>query len=539
MSVKTGLEKTVDSLISIFSPKAAVRRKMYRRSLNPSKPKRSAQYAAAKTSRLTGSWSPVDTNVNKIIGASSAAVRARVRQLVRDFSYFSRAVETLVDHTVGEGIVYQSRVVGPDGKLAKDVNQKIEDAFKWWGDECDIANKLHYYEIMSLMKRQDLECGEFLIIPRLSRKRNRFIPFALQVIEPDWLTDINPSVVNKENELDQGIEFNPDTGEVKYFHFADPDKYGKTTRVKASNVIHKFKTYRPGQLRGISPFSPAVLITHDLHDYIEAEIDAAKLAAKYLAFVQKPTALESDLLQDGTGDDEGKKIDEMENAIIEYLATGEEIKIAEHHRPGTSFSPTIKLLLCMVAATVGVPYELLSMDYQGMNYSTSRTVRNDFAHYLRPISGRHVRHFGMSTFKPFLDWSVLTNKLSLPGYGSNPRPFWKSEWQPPGMESLDPLRETKGMVEQLKARLRSPQEIARARGRDLEDIYKEIAEAQDLAEELGVEKPDFDSTSVAGNPAAVEGQKQLIVKGNGDFREDMEIWLYEIIEAMQEKASQL
>lgn len=535
MGMTNGLEKAIDGLISIFNPRSAVRRQLYRRSLNRPSPGRTAQYAAAKTGRLTGDWSPVDANINKIIAASAPVVRARVRQLVRDFSYFSRAVEILVDYTVGDGIVYQSRVEGPDGKLDKKINQQIEDAFKWWADEADISGKLHYYEMMALAKRQDLECGEFLIIPRISRKRNLFIPYTLQMVEADWLTDINPSLVNKDNELDQGIEYNPETGEVKYYHFADPEKYGKTTRVKAANCIHKFKTYRPGQLRGISPFSPAVLVTHDLHDYMEAEIDAAKLAAKYLAFVQKPTPIDSDLLTDGTGDDKGKKIDEMENAIVEYLAAGEEIKIAEHSRPGTSFSPTVKLLLCMVAATVGVPYELLSMDYAGMNYSTSRTVRNDFAHYLRPIASRQVRHFGMPTFKSALEWSVITGKLDLPDYRVNKRQFWKSEWQPPGMESLDPLRETKGLVEQMKSRLRSPQEIARARGRDLEDIYKEIAEAQELAKELGVEEPDFGSTSVAGNPAAVEGQKMISVKGNGDLKHYLETALINLVDEIEER----
>jgi lambda family phage portal protein len=382
MEIANGLGKAVDGIISIFSPRAAMQRRMYRNRLGRTRSARTAQYAAAKTSRLTGDWAPADSNVNAIIGASAAAVRARVRQLVRDFSYFARAVEIMVDYTVGEGIIYQSRVVGPDGKLDKPTNQKIEDAFNWWADEADIAGKLHYYEMMALAKRQDLECGEFLIIPRASRKRNRFIPYVLQMVEADWLTDTNPTIVNKENELDQGVEFNPVTGEVKYFHFADPDRYsGKTTRIKAENCIHKFKTYRPGQLRGISPFSPAVLVTHDLHDYMEAEIDAAKLAAKYLAFVTKPTPMGTDLLEDGTGDDEGKKIDEMENAIVEYLAAGEEIKISEHNRPGSSFSPFVKMLLCMVSASVGVPYELLSMDYQGMNYSTSRTVRNDFSHF--------------------------------------------------------------------------------------------------------------------------------------------------------------
>jgi lambda family phage portal protein len=391
MGLSKFLGNAVDGAIGVFSPKAALHRKFYRNRLSGKRA--SAKYAAAKTDRLTGAWAPVDSNVNAIISASSSMVRARVRQLVRDFPYFSRAVDVLVDNTVGSGIMFQSRIQTSDGKLDKQKIQQVEDAFNFWADEADFAGKLHYYEIMELCKRQDLECGEFIAIRRNTRLKGRYIPFALQLIEADWLTDRGVQKVGRGNEIDQGIEFNTVTGEIVAYHFTDPDTWGKTTRAKADVVLHGFKTYRPGQLRGISPFSPAVLVTHDLHDYLESEIDAAKMAAKYLAFVTKQEGVNTGLLDGETGTaDEGKKLDEMENAIIEYLQTGEGIEIATNPRPGTNFAPFVKLMLTMISATVGVPYELLSMDYSKMNYSTGRTSRNDFSHFLRPISVRHVRY---------------------------------------------------------------------------------------------------------------------------------------------------
>ena len=60
--------------------------------------KRSEMYAAAKTTRLTGAWNPSNANINDIIGASSPYLRARVRQLIRDFPYLTRAVRIMVDY---------------------------------------------------------------------------------------------------------------------------------------------------------------------------------------------------------------------------------------------------------------------------------------------------------------------------------------------------------------------------------------------------------------------------------------------------------
>jgi hypothetical protein len=142
-------------------------------------------YAAAKADRLTGGWFPVNEDVNKIIGAASWRVRARVRQLVRDFPYFKRAVDIITDYVVGEGIMFQSRIASPDGTLYKQWIQAVEDAFSFWADEADFAGKLHYYEMMRLAKRQDVESGEFLIIKRAVKDRSAYLPYHLQMVEAE------------------------------------------------------------------------------------------------------------------------------------------------------------------------------------------------------------------------------------------------------------------------------------------------------------------------------------------------------------------
>ena len=115
----------IDSLIAIVSPKKALQRQFFRERLAMSK--RSETYAAAKTSRLTGTWLPTDTSPNPIIAASSPTVRARTRQLVRDFPVLSNAVDRLCDYTVGPGIQFQSKVKDRQGNLYKRRIQEIEE----------------------------------------------------------------------------------------------------------------------------------------------------------------------------------------------------------------------------------------------------------------------------------------------------------------------------------------------------------------------------------------------------------------------------
>jgi capsid protein len=160
----------------------------------------------------------------------------------------------------------------------------------------------------------------------------------------------------------------------------------------------------------------------------------------------------------------------------------------------------------MLSIVTGAPYELISGDYQGLNYSTGRIVRNDFAQQLRPISVRHIRQFAMPTIRPAIDMAVMTGKLSLPGYWQNPRVYWECEYQPPGMDAVDPLREAKSQIESISFGLKSPQEVARERGRDLEEVYKEIAMANELAREMGLEFKAA-GTSEKNNPAAIMNEE--------------------------------
>lgn len=509
MTLSNSIGNFFDDAIGIFSPESALKRKFYR-DLIDKKNKRSATYAAAKTSRLTGGWSPIDASVNDLIRASSPQVRARVRQLIRDFPVFSRAVQVLIDTSIGRGLLFQSRATDSTGtKIDKKLTDKIESAFNFWADEADISGKLHFYELMELAKRQELEGGEFLLIKQKVSDRRRFIPFALQAIEPDWLTGYPSTMVSETNAIDQGIEYNKVTGKPVAYHFSDPNSWGKATRVAAENVLHGFHTLRPGQLRGISSFAPGVLLSHDLSEYLDAEIDTAKMAAKYLAFVTKadPSARTAGLLE-GTGADEGKKIDEIENAIIEYLGQGESITIASNPKPGANFPPTVKLMLSLFAATTNVPYELLSFDYSGLSYSSARISRNDFARFIKPLIVRHIRRFCSPIFRDFMDQAVMSERLTLKGYFTDPWRYLKAEWQPPGMEHVDPLRETKGLISEMEAGLRSPQEITLARGKDYETLIQEIKRAKELLKDAGLEF-GTPSTSVANNPAALEGQKAL------------------------------
>lgn len=512
MSILSSIENGLDRAFGIFSPRAEVQRRFDR-----GMAEKARMYAAAKPSRSNSEWIPVNQDVNTIIRTSAVSLRSQVRKMVRDCPHFARAVQVQVDFTVGTGTNFQSRIRNPkwnpgekgQSRFDRKLCQNVEDAVAWWMDEADASGRQHFGELERLAKTQDAEVGEFLFVKTFIKDPKRYIPFALMPYEVDWLTT-NYQQIAAGNEADQGKEFDPVTGRIVAYHLQPPSSFGtlgllKSTaavRIPAEYVLNHFETRRAGQLSGVSPFVTAIMIARDLDDFLTATVDTAKLAAKYLAMIETPDAAAFQNSR-GVAVESGKKVEELENAIIEYLRPGEKITFAKNDNPGATFDPFTRFILRVVAIASNCSYTLLSGDYSQTSYTTLRGERQDMVKMFAFPQFRHVKHFTAPIIQEAIYWSWMSGKLKMPGdFASNPRPYYRASYIPPGMEPLDPLRESKANRDEMGSGTRSPQEIVAKRGRDLEEVYDELAEAQELAEERGLIL-DNGNTSLATAPSAL------------------------------------
>jgi len=498
--------RAIDRLLGVFSPHAELRRMTSRAIVT----KMRSQYAAAKGNTNTGGWNPVDSNVNTVIANSSERLRARARQLVRDMPAMATAVQRVEDFTVGNGITLQARVKDESsGKLAQVLNTKIEDAWKRWCDQADAGGRLHFYEMQQLACRQDIEAGEYIFIKRFTRAKNRYLPFELLAIEPDQLSAYGAKPLPG-NEIYQGVEYDPRTGAAMAYHFEDPDRWKNAQRYPADRIIVGYKTLRPNQLRGVTPLATVILLAHQLRDYLEAEISSAQRAARWLAFVtsQDPEAAMNAFGADLATDDENNSYYSMEmgHSIVDFLRSGDSVTIANHNRPGDNFEAFVKIILRAFAAAVGVTYELVSGDYVGSKYTSARVARNDMLKGIDIRRGRLIRQFCEPIKREFLFWAVTTGRLNLPGYFNNMEFYNRSVWMHPGMEQLDPLREGRAEGDAVNQKLRSPQEVLQARGRDPEQVLDEWAEWKQMVEDKGLSLSDDSKAQLKSNPAEVADQ---------------------------------
>jgi len=478
--------KFVSSLWNNFRNKSKLRRPVKR------------MYKAAKEN---DGWLPVnDIDVNFVIAASSPKVRARVRQLVRDFPYFKRALKKIADFRIGKGITYNPLVFNSDG-LNVPLNNELKNHFDSWCERCDNTGRMHFYELQKLMVFQELEAGEYFLVKQYDKNRKPY-PFFLSPIEADQLSNYKSRPIN-DNTVNYGIEQNK-YGQIVAYHFHDGFS-PKSMRVSSDYVINGLEVMRPGQLRGISPFVSSVLAANSLGEYIGAELDAAKKAAKILAIVESHDIPGHQQARRYVGEKENvnnARIEDIENAIVEYLRPNEKMNFVDSKRPTNSFSPFVKFMLQMLSIGTECPYELLSGDYEGLSFSSLRGIRMDYQLSIDCEVGRLINQALDPIQKWVFDCLYLSGHTKINYAGSNHT--WRTNKQWP----IQRLQDSKAAAQEMKMTAMSPQMFCADRNNDWYQVIEEISIAKKIAESKGLSLDELYgviSTADAGNDAYLTG----------------------------------
>jgi len=464
------------------------------------------KYAAAKSSPTSGVPWHSKTTQNDEFDTSWDTVVQRTSGLVRDFPVFAGAMNNREAFVVAGGIKPQVMVENPDGSTNKELSSKIEEAFMKWANDpskCSTDGRLNLWQMQSLSERQECEFGEYLFIENVDSKGN----YTLSPSEPTSLADqgiFEVKKTGKGNVLWRGIEYNPKTGRIVNYHFTDPvdanDFNWDTIKIPADRVIHSFKTLRPGQLRGMSPFASAVLSAYALRDYETAEMDAQKMSSKWMAFVTAPAS--GNFSNNFSGKIEqnnlyGSYVEAIDNATIQYLKSGEQVTMNTMQRSSGAFSEFNEIIIRRLSSAIQLPYELLSQNYSGLNFTTLRAVRNDFKQALRPIWERKISHLCQPVFVKWLHVEVLSGRINLPGYFQNPDRYTKTSWITPALENIDPLKEFQADLLKVRSGAKSMQEVIKEMGGDPEKVLKDMVVWKEQLDEADLSFPELSTQDVS------------------------------------------
>ncbi|RAN30642.1 phage portal protein [Hyphomonas pacifica] len=505
-----------------------------------------AYQAASRNRQQTVGWSASAVSSASETYANRQPIAARARDLIRNSGIATGAMRKVRAQTIGPGLRLRAKPdatrLGVDPTEALTFSRKIEGAWSDWADDhrhqCDLARTRTFGQLSRIMWSDRFTTGENLAVLRWKEDRGTDYATCVQLVDPERLS--NPGGKMDEDLLRQGIGLSPD-GEPIEYHIRDrhPSDYVSSshqwqwTRMPRYAedgrrvVVHGFPEDRSEQLRGVSPLAPILTAFRDLSRFTEAEIGAAIINATMAAFVKSgfdPLAVIEAIGADEGGSglaDIGKGWHETRMGIygeeglslhdnrIATLAPGDEVQMNNTTRQVGSFSDFKKAFLQDFAAAIGIPYMVLSEDWEGVSYSAARAAlaetwrivtedRADFvADSILPIYAEIVTEAFWRGY--------LVEPDGWPSFEGNEAAYLKADWTGPGRGYVDPLKEAQANLLNMRIGATTLDKVCADQGLDWESTLVQLATEKQRMEELGIAPAELAEALAAIPPTDKEG----------------------------------
>ena len=165
----------------------------------------------------------------------------------------------------------------------------------------------------------------------------------------------------------------------------------------------------------------------------------------------------------------------MEPGTLRVLPPGTEVQFPTNMPDTQGAGDFLKHILRGIAAGGGVPASLLSGDLSDVNYSSARMGLEQFKRSCSRIqSTMLVSQLLQPIWERFVLIEVLSGRLEARDYEEAPEAYNDVDFRWPAWPSLDPSKDAEADEVALRTKVKSRAEIIAARGRDIEDVDREI-----------------------------------------------------------------
>ena len=498
-------ENIIDRVVNFFDPVRGRRRFQSRVAMAIS----GGYSGASKSKRSLTSWSTGGADPDSDILGDLPTLRDRSRDLIRNAPLALGSINTVITNAVGRGLKLQSRIdrttLKMDDLAAEDWESNTEREFNLWAEsqECDVARTLVFGDIQELAFRQTLENGEsFALLPRFSRGN---FPYSIkiQLIEADRVS--NPDLKQDTDTLVAGIEKDRYGAPVRYYitkqhpgsllplksySWESFPAFGKETGLR--NVIHLFRTLRPGQTRGVPYLAPVIETLKMLDRYTEAELMAAVVSGMFTVFVETETGVNdfSPFMPDSeTGAASTDEDYKMGNGAIIGLARGQKVSTANPGRPNGGFDPFVQSILQQIGTALEIPYEILIQHFSS-SYSASRAALMEAWRFFHNRRAWLAQNFCQVVYENWLAEAVALGRVNAPGFFRDQRirkAYCGTLWIGSAPGQIDPLKEVDAAEKRLDLGITTlDEETVALTGGDFERNYPRITKERALMNKIGM-----------------------------------------------------
>ncbi len=382
-------------------------------------------YNSAQVSRLRSSWELTASSIDRDVKAGLEPTRNRARNMYRNNAYAKGAVLRARTNIAGpKGFYFQNRAKKENelNEFDEVANSAVETAFNEYCEpqNCTLAKEFPLLIVKHLIVQQLFRDGEFLARMITGPSAQNKFGFTLELLETDALDTRLDQELSNGNVIKMGREFNTDRQCVAYWFkkitikdelsYSDY-RYSEHYRVSADEILFGFDPEHPKQTRAVSPFVQSMTSLYMVDDWEESSLINADWSAKLLGFYVKKR-IEGDTF--GGQDEKGKEPflkHDLDAAYIEELPFGYEYQDFKRQFPSEQHSGFLKSMLRKIATGLGISYNSLSNDLEGVNLSSLRHGLNEERDLWLMYQEFTIELFLKKLYKKWLWFALLSNSI--------------------------------------------------------------------------------------------------------------------------------
>lgn len=289
---------------------------------------------------------------------------AQSRDFLRNNAIYKGMIERAVGYIVGNGFELQVNTNSPN------VNTKVEQLWRQWFAKPEVRNLLSGSETARIVCREVMVAGDTTVL-----KTDKSL---IQLFEAEQLAGKYPYKNGiSRDKFGRPTKFNLCPWKA---HGIDT---GKGVGYQADDILFLTRPERPSQIRGVPAAQAAFAMLHRINDICDSEAIAWQLLARLAVSITREQAGEQAYIEsrqdpnksgDETEGDLATRLTELDYALMFHANPGEEVKGIERNIPGKNFGESLRMFLRLLGLPLGLPLELILLDWTQSNYSQSRAV---------------------------------------------------------------------------------------------------------------------------------------------------------------------
>lgn len=499
---------------------------------------RTAYAAADQGHSALGGWMPPMQSADAEWLRDRDTSVARIRDLERNDGTVSAGIDRQVDMLVGAALRLNSKpdheALGISADAAHALGKSIQSMFRGWADDpifrCDAERQLPFNGLAAMAAREFVGVGEGLAVMRFRDMPGWSYRTSIHMVDPDRLS--NPAGLPDTEFLRKGVAKDEDGAPIGYHirrgHPADvfgmtSDPFtwdyferwhGTENGWQRPGVIHLYDKRRPGQSRGVSRLVSSLVKTRMLNRYSENEVRAAAINGSIIGAIY--TQLGADYAAERLGTDDLHGTDWgafntqrsefysdrsiLNDARLLTLFPTDRLDLNTQPRQTAGYPAFARSFLQSFAASLGISYEQLSMDWSQTNYSSARAALNEVWRGIQRLRSVLIYGFALPVFATVLEDALDNDMIEIPkgcaDFYDRPAAWLRAEWIGPGRGYIDPVKEAQASSERIRGRTSTLEREAAEQGLDWELVLEQQARERDELERYGLSEPQADLTIV-------------------------------------------